>query len=97
MGEFAAAIEPLGDKLACALLQLGYFNQSQFATPEDFLRVLEPFLEIWPHDRVPLAAETRNSTVGGARAGLRAAGASDGPGPHLAEVDAEAFGCDGPA
>jgi uncharacterized protein YecE (DUF72 family) len=58
--EFVAAIEPLGEKLACALLQLGYFNRQQFASLEAFLETLDPFLDSWPHDAVPLALETRN-------------------------------------
>jgi uncharacterized protein YecE (DUF72 family) len=58
--EFAAAIEPLGEKLSCALLQMGYFNREQFAALDDFLEVLEPFLASWPHGAVPLAVETRN-------------------------------------
>src|SRR5262245_41345581 len=58
--EFVAAIEPLGEKLACALLQLGYFNRQQFASLEALLETLDPFLDSWPHDAVPLALETRN-------------------------------------
>ncbi len=57
---FARAIEPLGEKLTCALLQLGYFNREQFPTLEAFLEVLDPFLASWPHRAVPLAFETRN-------------------------------------
>lgn len=60
VGEFARAIEPLGEKLSCALLQLGYFNREQFATIEAFLDVLDSFLAAWPHGAVPLALETRN-------------------------------------
>src|SRR5262249_1579875 len=60
VAQFVAAIEPLGEKLSCALVQLGYFNRSQFATLDAFLEVLEPFLASWPHDAVPLALETRN-------------------------------------
>jgi uncharacterized protein YecE (DUF72 family) len=58
--QFVAAIAPLGEERSCALLQLGYFNRSQFATLDDFLEVLDPFLALWPHDQVPLALETRN-------------------------------------
>jgi uncharacterized protein YecE (DUF72 family) len=57
---FVAAIEPLGEKLACALLQMGYFNKGAFRTFAEFLEVLDAFLGRWPHDRVPLAVETRN-------------------------------------
>ena len=58
--EFVAAILPLGDKLSAALLQLGYFNRGAFASLDDFLDVLDPFLAHWPHARVPLAVEVRN-------------------------------------
>ncbi len=58
--EFVAAIEPLGEKLSCALLQLGYFNREQFPSLDAFLEVLDSFLGSWPHDAVPLALETRN-------------------------------------
>jgi uncharacterized protein YecE (DUF72 family) len=60
VAEFAAAVGPLGEKLSCALLQMGYFNRQQFPTLEAFLEVLDPFLASWPHDAVPLALETRN-------------------------------------
>jgi uncharacterized protein YecE (DUF72 family) len=58
--EFVAAIEPLGEKLSCALLQLGYFNRQQFPSLDAFLEILDPFLGSWPHVAVPLALETRN-------------------------------------
>jgi uncharacterized protein YecE (DUF72 family) len=58
--EFVASILPLGEKLNSALLQLGYFNRGAFASLDDFLGVLDPFLAHWPHDRVPLAVEVRN-------------------------------------
>ena len=58
--EFVDAILPLGDKLFAALLQLGYFNRGAFASLDEFLDVLDPFLARWPHDRVPLAVEIRN-------------------------------------
>jgi uncharacterized protein YecE (DUF72 family) len=58
--EFVASILPLGEKLSSALLQLGYFNQGAFASLDDFLGVLGPFLAYWPHDKVPLAVEVRN-------------------------------------
>lgn len=57
---FVAAIQPLGAKLAGALLQMGYFNKGAFAAFADFLGVLDAFLTRWPHDRVPLAVEIRN-------------------------------------
>ncbi len=58
--EFVSAIEPLGEKLSCALLQLGYFNRERFPSLEAFLEILDPFLANWPHGAVPLALETRN-------------------------------------
>jgi uncharacterized protein YecE (DUF72 family) len=58
--EFVASILPLGEKLSSALLQLGYFNKGAFASLDDFLGVLDPFLGHWPHDKVPLAVEVRN-------------------------------------
>jgi uncharacterized protein YecE (DUF72 family) len=58
--EFISAILPLGEKLSGALLQLGYFNRGAFASLEDFLGVLDPFLAHWPHAQVPLAVEVRN-------------------------------------
>ncbi len=57
---FLAAIEPLGDKLMVALLQLGYFNRGAFATLEAFLETLGSFLANWPHAKVPVAVEVRN-------------------------------------
>ncbi len=58
--EFVEAILPLGDKLTGVLLQLGYFNRGAFASLDDFLDVLDPFLADWPGDKVPLAVEVRN-------------------------------------
>ncbi len=57
---FIASILPLGPKLTAALLQLGYFNRGAFASLDDFLDVLDPFLGRWPHGDVPLAVEVRN-------------------------------------
>lgn len=57
---FISAILPLGEKLTCALLQLGYFNRGAFSSLEEFLEVLNRFLERWPHSEVPLAVEIRN-------------------------------------
>jgi len=58
--EFVSSILYLEDKLAAALLQLGYFNKGAFGSLEAFLDVLGPFLAEWPHERVPLAVEVRN-------------------------------------
>ncbi|RUL89722.1 DUF72 domain-containing protein [Tautonia sociabilis] len=58
---FVSSLEPLGEKLACALLQMGYFNRSAFGTRDEFLEVLDRFLSRWPMSRVPLAVEVRNA------------------------------------
>jgi uncharacterized protein YecE (DUF72 family) len=57
---FVSSIEPLGEKLYCALLQMGYFNKGAFASLADFLAVLDAFLAAWPIHQVPLAVEVRN-------------------------------------
>jgi uncharacterized protein YecE (DUF72 family) len=57
---FVNSITPLGEKLFCALLQMGYFNRGAFASLEEFLGVFDEFLAAWPRDRVPLAVEIRN-------------------------------------
>jgi uncharacterized protein YecE (DUF72 family) len=57
---FVSAIEPLGEKLLVALLQMGYFNRSAFGSLGEFLTTLDAFLSEWPHTRVPLAVEIRN-------------------------------------
>lgn len=57
---FVTSIEPLGEKLFCALLQMGYFNRGAFGSLEEFLPVLDDFLAAWPHGKVPLAVEIRN-------------------------------------
>jgi uncharacterized protein YecE (DUF72 family) len=57
---FVSSVLPLGDKLMVALLQFGYFNRGAFASLQDFLEVLDPFLADWPHEDVPLAIEIRN-------------------------------------
>jgi uncharacterized protein YecE (DUF72 family) len=58
--EFVTAIAPLGEKLRGALLQMGYFNQKVFRTFEEFLNVIDAFLDEWPHATVPLAVEIGN-------------------------------------
>jgi len=55
---FLGAARLLGDKLACCLLQFGYFNRKAFASLEAFLERLQPFLDLWPLD-VPVALEIR--------------------------------------
>ncbi len=57
---FVSSVEPLGEKLACALLQMGYFNRGAFSSLEDFLPIFDDFLAAWPHKKAPLAVETRN-------------------------------------
>lgn len=75
---FVSSIEPLGEKLHCALLQMGYFNKGAFGSLDEFLTVLDAFLDGWPHQRVPLAVEIRNPRwVGPELAGvLRAHGSA---------------------
>jgi uncharacterized protein YecE (DUF72 family) len=58
---FLTAARLLGDKLACCVLQFGYFNKKAFESIEPFLERLEAYLEEWPND-VPLAVEIRNKT-----------------------------------
>jgi uncharacterized protein YecE (DUF72 family) len=57
---FVSAIRPLGDRAMVALLQMGYFNRAAFASLDDFLAALGPFLKTWPREIVPLAVEIRN-------------------------------------
>lgn len=57
---FVDAALLLGPKLHSGLLQMGYFNREAFASFEEFLPILDEFLAAWPHDKVPLAVETRN-------------------------------------
>src|SRR5579883_1861310 len=45
--EFVASVEPLGDRLQFALLQMGYFNRSAFRSMQEFLDVLSTFLDLW--------------------------------------------------
>jgi uncharacterized protein YecE (DUF72 family) len=56
---FLGAARLLGEKLACCLLQFGYFNRKAFASVDAFLERLQPFLDFWPPD-VPVALEIRN-------------------------------------
>lgn len=58
---FVSSILGLGEKLSCALLQMGYFNRSAFGTQSDFLKVLDTFLARWPSGQIPLAVEVRNA------------------------------------
>jgi uncharacterized protein YecE (DUF72 family) len=57
---FVTSILPLGAKVFCALLQMGYFNRGAFGSLDEFLEVLDAFLAGWPRQRVPLAVEIRN-------------------------------------
>jgi len=59
LNAFLTAARVLEGKLLCCLLQFGYFNKEAFATVDDFLRRLHPFLAGWPED-VPVAVEIRN-------------------------------------
>jgi len=57
--EFLRATEPLGEKLAVVLLQLPYLHKRAFATLDDFLARLKPFLEALPSEP-RFAIEVRN-------------------------------------
>jgi uncharacterized protein YecE (DUF72 family) len=61
LNAFLTAARVLENKLACCLLQFGYFNRATFHSLEAFLERLEPFLAGWPAD-VPVAVEIRNKT-----------------------------------
>lgn len=56
---FLKAMDVLGEKLGPLLLQFGYFNQSRFASVNDFLAVLVPFLKKIPSG-YRFAVEIRN-------------------------------------
>lgn len=59
LNAFLTAARALEEKLLCCLLQFGYFNKQAFASLDDFLQRLEPFLASWPQD-VAVAVEVRN-------------------------------------
>ncbi|HLJ97613.1 MAG TPA: DUF72 domain-containing protein [Gemmataceae bacterium] len=59
LNTFLTAARVLESKLLCCLLQFGYFNKQAFASLDDFLQRLDPFLAEWPKD-VPVAVEVRN-------------------------------------
>ena len=58
---FLGAARLLEDKLLCCVLQFGYFNRSIFASGDEFMERLLPFLDKWPKD-VSVAVEIRNKT-----------------------------------
>lgn len=57
--EFLGAMELLGDKLGPLLIQFPYFNKRAFASLDDFLILLEPFLDHLPRS-LSYAVEVRN-------------------------------------
>jgi uncharacterized protein YecE (DUF72 family) len=59
MDALLPALEPLGDKLKCLLLQFGYFNRKAFSSSTPFFERLEAFLANYA-SQVPLACEIRN-------------------------------------
>jgi len=59
MDALIEALEPLGDKTLCVLLQFGYFNRQTFASAAPFFERLAAFLAKYV-GRVPLACEIRN-------------------------------------
>jgi len=56
---YLRAIEPLGSKAYCLLLQFGYFNKRAFRHAHEFFDRLDNFLQKYPGP-VPLAVEIRN-------------------------------------
>src|SRR2546421_3536076 len=58
---FLTAARALELKLACCLLQFGYFNRKAFVSCDRFVERLDPLLAEWPRD-VPVAVEIRNKT-----------------------------------
>jgi uncharacterized protein YecE (DUF72 family) len=56
---FLNAADLLGDKLGTLLFQFGYFNKKAFASGDDFLAVLKPFLKKLPKG-YRFALEIRN-------------------------------------
>jgi len=59
MDEFLAALEPLGSKLQCLLLQFGYFNRTAFRSAATFFERLAQFLGKYSA-RARFAVELRN-------------------------------------
>jgi uncharacterized protein YecE (DUF72 family) len=59
MDRFLAALEPLGDKALCVLLQFGYFNRKTFPSARPFFERLDAFLGRYAQ-RASLACEIRN-------------------------------------
>jgi uncharacterized protein YecE (DUF72 family) len=59
LNAFLNSADLLGDKLGPLLFQFGYFNKKAFASGEDFLAVLKPFLKKLPKD-YRFALEIRN-------------------------------------
>ncbi len=65
MDKLLAALEPLGEKCLCLLLQFKYFNRKAFSSAGAFLERLDAFLARYA-TRVPLACEIRNKNWVGA-------------------------------
>ena len=61
MSSFLKVMERLGPKLGVLLFQFPYFNRNLFATPEPFLKRLEPFLKKLPAG-FRYALEVRNKS-----------------------------------
>jgi len=57
--KFLAAMDPLGEKLGPLLFQFPYFNKKAFATVNEFLKRLAPFVKKLPKG-YRFAIETRN-------------------------------------
>ncbi len=59
--EFISRMEQLGDKLGPLLLQFPYFNKRAFRSADDFLAILEPFLDLLPRScRYGVEVRNRN-------------------------------------
>lgn len=61
MRAFLEAMDGLGEKLGVMLLQFPYFNKKKFKSPDEFLKLLAPFLKKLPKTR-RFALEIRNKT-----------------------------------
>lgn len=61
MEAMLAALQPLGEKVRCLLLQFGYFNRAAFSTARPFFDRLDDFLKRFAR-RIVCAVEIRNKT-----------------------------------
>jgi uncharacterized protein YecE (DUF72 family) len=59
LAQFLKAMDNLGEKLGPLLFQFGYFNRSKFQSGDEFVSLLEPFLDKLP-EGYKFAVEIRN-------------------------------------